>query len=90
MVEGLTANGLNHWAAKILEEARSHIPREKKETVQLAFSKQDKEINMRFSAPPEYVGFVKEAIEAFLPQMPITTQQLFQELIERIHEEKSE
>ena len=89
MIEGLTERGLNEWAAKVLEEARSHIPVESRDSVQLVFSKEGKKIDTRFRAPTEYVGFVKQAIETYLEQMPITTQQLFRELLERIQKRKN-
>lgn len=87
LVRHESATGLNEWAAKVLEEARSHIPAEKRDTVQLVFSKNDDKIDTRFKAPSEYVGFVKQAIETFLEQMPITTQQVFRVLLERIQKE---
>lgn len=90
MVHGLTASGLNEWSAKVLEEARSHIPAEKRDTVQLQFSKKNNKIDTTFHAPPEYAGFVTQAIETYLAEMPITTQQLFRLLLERIQKQENE
>ncbi len=91
MQKGLTISVLNDWAAKVLEDARSHIPIEKRESLQLVFSrKNDNKIDTKLRAPAEYLQFVKQAIETFLAQMPITTQQLFRALLERIQKQENE
>lgn len=85
MVEGLTSEVLNEWAAKILESVKPGIPEDKRALVQLRFGpKVGKRFKIEFRSPPEYVKLVKEAINQFLPEMPITTQQVFQALLERM------
>ena len=85
MKEGLTMNVLNEWAAKILEVARSNVPENKRDSITLRFQKKEgKRFNIEFHSPPEYVQQTRDAIELFLPQMPITTQQAFQSLLDKM------
>jgi hypothetical protein len=85
MVDGLTMNVLNEWAAKILEVARSNVPEDKRDSITLQFQKKEgKRFDIVFHSPEEYVQQARAAIELFLPQMPLTTQQAFQGLLDRM------
>jgi hypothetical protein len=85
MREGLKIDVLNEWANKILEDIRAGVPDEKNDPIQLRFTRKDgKKFEIHFRAPSECVGIVKEPIEEFIPQMPLTTQQAFQALLDRI------
>ncbi len=66
------------------------MPDDKQNAVQLRFiQKEGNRFEIEFRAPREYVAFVKESIESELDQMPITTQQVFQSLLDQL-EKKSE
>jgi hypothetical protein len=87
MIEGLTVTTLNEWAAKILEEVKSTVPQEKRDLIRLQFcEKVGNDFDIKIRSPSEFVVLLKEAIEQHLAQMPLTTQQVFAEILDQISE----
>jgi len=61
------------------------MPVDKKASIQLLFEKKEgNHFDIRFRVPKEYVAIVREAIMRFLEEMPITTRQAFEALLDRM------
>jgi hypothetical protein len=91
MKKGPSVPALNEWASRILEEAKSHVPSEQRQTIRLQFiAKESNEFDVKFHAPMAYLRFIKEAIKNSLGEMPITTKDVFKELLDQIENREAE
>jgi hypothetical protein len=89
MLKGLRLETLQHWAGEIEAKARelasTRVPMDVRDSIRLeVLEPKPKTFEVKAHAQQEGIAFIVEATKSILPNMPVTSQTIFEALLDEL------